>query len=182
MLTQVTEEFAAYLSEVTDGDLMTPTPCTRWDIHDLYAHVLDMNARLAEALDSRSAPPAPRGAGAARETIYRDSAHHVAIALARAGDAGDELFESHVANTLIHTWDLAQATRLEFDPPSPHAIDITLRYLRRLPPQSRGRGKAFAVILDFPAAAPMDEILFLSGRTPVPGSAHFLSPQFTRLS
>lgn len=166
LLTQVTEEFAAYLSEVGDGDLMAPTPCARWDIRDLYAHVLDANARLAQALDPRSALPAPPGGRAPREMIYRDSARYVADALARAGDADDELFESHLTNTLIHTWDLARATWLEFDPPSPHAVDIALRYLRRLPPESRGQGKPFAAILDFPAAAPMDEVLFLSGRAP----------------
>jgi uncharacterized protein (TIGR03086 family) len=166
LLKQVTEEFASYLSEVTDGDLTAPTPCARWDIQDLYAHMLDVNARLAEALDPRTAPPAPHGACAPRETIYRDSARYAADALACVGDAGEELFESHVANTLIHTWDLAQAIRLEFDPPGPHAIDIALRYLHRLPPESRGQDKPFAAILDFPAAAPMDEVLFLSSRTP----------------
>lgn len=166
LLKKVTEEFASYLSEVTDGDLTAPTPCARWAIQDLYAHMLDVNARLAEALDPRAAPPPPRGACAPRETIYRDSARATADALACAGDAREELFESHMANTLIHTWDLAQATRLEFDPPSPHAIDVALRYLHRLPPESRGQDKPFAAILDFPAAAPMDEVLFLSGRTP----------------
>jgi uncharacterized protein (TIGR03086 family) len=166
LLQQVTEEFAAYLSEVTDGDLTAPTPCHRWAIQDLYAHMLDVNARLAEALDPRAAPPAPRGGCAPRETIYRDSARYAADALAGAGEAGEEPLESLVANTLIHTWDIAQATQLKFDPPSPHAIDIALRYLHRLPLESRGQDKQFAAILDFPAAAPMDEILFLSGRTP----------------
>jgi hypothetical protein len=109
--------------------------------------------------------PGPCG-GAPRESIYRESARRAAFALARAGDAGEELFESHLANTLIHTWDLAQATGLDFDLPNPHTIDIALRYLHRLPPESRGQDKPFAAIGDFPAAAPMDEVLFLSGRQP----------------
>lgn len=165
-LEEVTEEFAAYLSEVTDYDLTAPTPCARWAVHDLCAHVLDMNASLAETLGPRAAPARQRGPCASRETVYRDSARRVADALARAADAGEELFESHLASTLIHTWDLAQATRLELDLPSPHALDIALRYLRRLPPESRGQGKPFAAILDFPPAAPLDEVLFLSGRIP----------------
>jgi uncharacterized protein (TIGR03083 family) len=66
LLTKVTEEFAAYLSEVTDGDLTAPTPCARWVIQDLYAHMLDVNARLAQALDPRAAPPPPRRACAPR--------------------------------------------------------------------------------------------------------------------
>lgn len=178
LLEAVTEEFASHLSEVTDGDLVTPTPCARWAIGDLYAHMLDANARLAEALgpdpdpDAGAAPPASHHAGAPRESIYRDSARHAADALARVGEAGEELFESQVANTLIHTWDLAQATQLEFDQPSPHAIDIALRYLQRLPAECRGQGKPFAAIGDFPAAAPMDEVLFLSGRTPMHQARH----------
>jgi uncharacterized protein (TIGR03086 family) len=166
LLETVTEEFASYLSEVTDGDLTAPTPCARWDIQGLYAHMLDLNASLAETLGLRPPLPAPRAACASREMTYRDSARHAAEALARAGDAAEELFETHLANTLIHTWDLAQATWFDFHPPGPDVIDIALRCLHRVPPESRGSDRPFAVALDFPAAAPLDEILFLSGRAP----------------
>ncbi len=50
LLKNLTEEYASYLSEVTDDDLMAPTPCARWAVQDRYVHMLDMNARLAEAL------------------------------------------------------------------------------------------------------------------------------------
>lgn len=166
LLEMVSEELASYLSEVTDGDLAAPTPCARWDIQDLYAHLLDTNASLAGTLGLRPEPPVARGACAPRELTYRDSARHAAEALARAGDAAEELFEAHLANTLIHTWDLAQATWFDFDPPGPEVIGIALRYLHRLPAESRGPGKPFAAALDFPAAAPMDEVLFLAGRIP----------------
>lgn len=176
LLNTVTEEFASYLSEAGDGDLTAPTPCALWTIEDLFAHMLEANVRLAAALDPHATPPASRGVYALRETIYRDSARYAAEALAGAGtgairaavsDGGpspEDLFESHVANTLIHTWDLAQATQLDFERPSPQAVDIALRYLHRLPPESRGQGRLFAEIRDFPAAAPMDEVVFLSGR------------------
>lgn len=152
LLAEVTEEFAAYLSEVTDGDLMASTPCALWTVEDLYAHMLDLNATLG-------GQAAPDGC-ALRETVYRASASQATDAL--TGHA-DHCFEAYLTNTLIHTWDLARAMHIDFDLPSPDAIDIALRYLHGLPPESRAM---FAEPLDFPAAAPMDEILFLSGRVP----------------
>jgi uncharacterized protein (TIGR03086 family) len=178
LLNEVTQEFASYLSEVTDGDLTVPTPCALWTVGDLFAHLLEANITLGQALDPQAMPPAPPGVCALRETIYRDCARYAAAALDGAADANlraaapaggrspEYLFESHLANTLIHTWDLAQAIQIDFDRPDPQAIDIALRYLHRLPPESRGQDKPFAESLDFPSTAPMDEVLFLSGRSP----------------
>jgi uncharacterized protein (TIGR03086 family) len=177
LLNEVTEEFASYLSEVTDGDLAVATPCAQWTVQDLYHHVLEANTRLGAALDSQALPPAPRGGCALRETIYRDSARYAADALASSvdigtraevpgGRAGGDLFESHLASTLIHTWDLTQAIQIDFDLPDPRAIEIAVTFLHRLRPDSRGAGKAFAEIVDFPAGMPMGEILILSGRGP----------------
>jgi uncharacterized protein (TIGR03086 family) len=191
LLNEVTEGFAAYLSEVTDGDLTAPTPCARWTIHDLVEHVLESNARLGRALaPGAPAPggpdaPVPGGPGALRETVDRESAGHVAEVLAGAGrgpagpgrdltgpatasggQSPQELFEAHLASTLIHGWDLAEATQLAFDHPDPRAVDVAARFLGRIPPASRGRGRAFGEIIDFPAASPLDEVLFLSGRAP----------------
>jgi hypothetical protein len=115
--------------------------------------MLDLNATLGGR-------PAPADGCVLRETVYRASARQAADAL--TGRA-DRRFEVHLTNTLIHTWDLARAMHVDFDRPGPDAIDVALRYLRRLPPESRGM---FAEPLDFPAAAPMDEVLFLSGRAP----------------
>lgn len=153
LLTGVTEEFAAYLSEVTDGDLTACTPCALWTIEDLYTHMLDINNTL-------SGRPAPVDGCVLRETVYRASARQAVDAL--TGGA-DPRFEAHLTNTLIHTWDLARAMHIDFDRPGPAAIDVALRYLQGLPPESRG---SFAEPLDHPAAAPMDEVLFLSGRAP----------------
>ena len=163
LLNEVTEEFASYLSEVTDGDLAVATPCVQWTVYDLYHHMLEANAKLGEVLDPRAPLPAPRGGCALRETIYRDSARSAADLLARSAD---DLFESHLANTLIHTWDLAQAIQIDFDLPDPRAIDIAVKFLHGLRSDSRGWSKAFAEIVDLPAASQMDEILLLSGRGP----------------
>lgn len=185
LLGEVTEEFASYLSEVTDGDLSAPTPCASWDIQALYDHVIDANAAIAGQLDPRASQldfragqPAPGGGPAARETRYRDSAHCAAAAIAGAFNRDTRphacpgsrspglIFQEHLANTLIHTWDLAQAIQIDFDCPSLPAIEIALRYLRQLPPAARGQAGPFAESLDYPPAEPMHEVLYLSGRFP----------------
>lgn len=163
LLKAVTEEFAAYLSEVTDGDLTAPTPCALWTVDDLYHHMLELDVELCRALGRRPPPPAASGGYVFRETVYRDSARHTAEALAHAPA---DSFEAHLTNTLIHTWDLARAIQIDFDPPRPDALDIALGCLRRMPPDARGEGRAFAAAPDFPAGSAMEEVLLLSGRFP----------------
>lgn len=172
LLHEVTEDFAAYLSEATDGDLTARTPCPLWTIADLYHHLLDLNSRLGQAFDPQSSPQVARGGNPLRETIYRDSARYAADVLARAADAAPagpvwtpfgELsphgaFESLVTNTLVHTWDIAKAMRFDFEPPRPDVLDIALGCLRGLPP-----GTATP---DFAAGSAMADVLSSAGRTP----------------
>lgn len=115
-----------------------------------------------------------------RETIYRDEARRAADALVYATYATpaghrpapdgarspQDAFESHLAHTLVHTWDLAQALQLDFDPPRPAALDITRGWLSRISPGSRGLGNAFAAIPGLPSGSAMEEVLLLSGRSP----------------
>ncbi|WP_160148750.1 maleylpyruvate isomerase N-terminal domain-containing protein [Amycolatopsis alkalitolerans] len=157
LLHEVTEDFAAYLSEVTDGDLAAATPCALWTVEDLYHHMVDLNLRFARAVGH---PPPPPRECLPRETIYRDSARHAAHALARAnGSAPRDAFESHLTNTVVHTWDLAQAIRIDFDPPWPDVLDIALNCVRRTQPRADGEGWAF-----LPCGSAMEEILVRSGR------------------
>jgi uncharacterized protein (TIGR03086 family) len=174
LLTEVSEGFAAYLSEVTDGDLAASTPCQLWTIDDLYHHMVELNVQL----DAQSSPPMAHNGCMARETVYRDSARHATDVLAHAADstpAGrvstpfgalspQDAFESYLTNTVVHTWDLAQALGFDFDPPRQDALDITLGCLRRMPPGRRGAGTAFAVVQDFVPGSATEEILLLSGR------------------
>lgn len=154
LLNEVSEEFAAYLSEVTDGDLATRTPCTQWTIDDLCHHMLELNIQLGQ-------PSSPPGGCVPRETIYRESARHAADSA-----SAEHAIQWHLTNTVIHTWDLAQALQLDFDPPRPDALEITLNCLRQLSPDKRGPGQDFGAIPDITPTSPMDEILLLSGRKP----------------
>lgn len=176
----VTEEFAAYLSEVTCGDLAAVTPCAPWSIGDLYRHAVEKNIELGHAVDPRLPPPAARSGRVPRELTFRDSARYAMDALADTGDPahgrvtwgafGDlsphQLFDLHLTTMLLHTWDLAKAAGFDFDPPAIDVIEIALGCLRRLPPHLRGVGKPFAPAADFPAGSALDELLVLSGRSP----------------
>jgi uncharacterized protein (TIGR03086 family) len=180
LLNEASEDFAAYLSEVTDGDLTARTPCALWTIDDLYHHMLELNIQLCQAFDRQSPPPTAPGGCLLRETIYRDSARYTADTLVHASGSipadrlsasfgarsPEDAFESHLTNTLVHTWDLAQAIQIDFDPPRPDLLDIALDCLRRMPPDMRGEGKAFAATPDFCSGSVIEEVLLLSGRSP----------------
>jgi uncharacterized protein (TIGR03083 family) len=194
LMQETTEEFAAYLSEVTDGDLSAMTPCALWSVEELYRHTVDQNFALGRAVDPELAPPAARGGYVTRELNYRDSARYVAEALSRAdglvdwGEFGklspQELFELQLTNTLLHTWDLAKAIGFDIDPPHVDVVEIASDCLRRLPPRLRGqdlrshrshqdhrdhrdhRSAPFAPVADFPAGTALEELLVLSGRSP----------------
>lgn len=180
LLNEASEDFAAYLSEVTDGDLTARTPCALWTIDNLYHHMLVLNIQLCQAFDHQSSPPAAPGGCLLRETIYRDSARYTADALVHASDSipadrmpapsgarsPEDAFELHLTNTLVHTWDLAQAIQIDFDPPRPDVLDIALGCLRRMPPGMRGDGKAFAATTDSCSGSAIEEVLLLSGRSP----------------
>ena len=168
LLEAMSEEFAAYLSEVTDGDLTARTPCLAWSVDDLYRHMLELNLHIGLLLNPQSPPPTSRGESLPRETTYRDVARYAAGALANAANSASaaDTFARHVTNTLIHTWDLARALDIDFDTPKPDVLDLAREYLHRLAPHSRGDAAAFAPIPDLPAADAMDEVLLLSGRWP----------------
>jgi uncharacterized protein (TIGR03086 family) len=180
LLQEVSDEFASYLSEVSDGDLTAGTPCQGWSVDDLYRHMVELNINLSRAFEVQPSPRSSPDGCVLRETAYRDVARHAADALAIGTDTAprgralaalgarsqSDAFALHLTNTLIHTWDLASAIEIEFDPPRQDVLDITLNCLRRLPPHERGDGAAFATIPNFPTGSSMDEILLLSGRNP----------------
>lgn len=177
LLSAVTDEFAAYLSEVTDGDLGHPTPCGDWTIGDLYRHVLDENVKFGRAVSD--SPPPRESQRPCRETMYRATARYMENGFARVADVGElrhvdglpgdrtiaELFEMQVADTMIHTWDLARSVAIEFEP-NHDVVELVLARMRQIPDAARGAGKPFGPARRVPDEdiSSMEEILLLSGR------------------
>ncbi|MGQ4616903.1 maleylpyruvate isomerase family mycothiol-dependent enzyme [Nocardia sp. R7R-8] len=153
VLHSLTEDFAAFLSEVTHSDLSSPVPYSTCDIGDLYLHLVDQHHNLAAALGARPIPqpPGPHDrqaldarvdpyGGVGLEAGYRRSAQLMENAFAATTDmsrryqvpgfpaAADiaTLYEEQIRNTVIHTWDIAQALGFSYQP----ACDVALRILR----------------------------------------------------
>lgn len=152
----VTEELAALLSEVTQGDLRHPTPFASRDVGDLYLYLIDQNMRAAAAVASEAVPrsrPADSTDragldaslnlyGGGLEVGYRQSAQLMENAFASV-TAGNRLcrmdglhedvevatlYEMQVSNSVIHTWDIAQALGFSYQP----APDVGWRMLRTM--------------------------------------------------
>lgn len=160
ILRRATEEFASYLSEVTDGDLSAPTPCPAWSIEDLCLHMLAMNA------DVGGVAPEITGARRFPETELRESVYRRVVRPAIARLAAEPRWERYLADTLIHTWDLAQSMGFDYDAPDEETLSIALSAMRRVPSTERGPGKPYDGVPDFPISSTVEEILLLSGRLP----------------
>lgn len=142
MLHTVTENLAEWLSEVTQGDLRQPTPVPAWDVGDLYLHLIDRNIVVATGLAHQARHVPAHGDSSRRsaldtsaniygggfEELYRQSARQTEDAFASISsselrycidgvdlDAG-AVYDKHVSDTVIHTWDLAQAMGFDYRP------------------------------------------------------------------
>ncbi|WP_327145289.1 maleylpyruvate isomerase family mycothiol-dependent enzyme [Nocardia sp. NBC_01327] len=154
MLHTLTEDFATFLSEVTHSDLSSPVPYSTRDIGDLYLHLLDQHNNIAAVLGDRPIPqptgPHDRQALDTRvdpiygsvelEAGYRHSAQLMENAFTATTDTSRRyqvpgfpaaadiatLYEEQIRNTVIHTWDVAQALGFPYQP----ARDVAQRVLR----------------------------------------------------
>jgi uncharacterized protein (TIGR03086 family) len=177
ILHTVTEEFASYLSAVTDDDLKRPTPCVGWSVGDLYEHVVEENTKFGHAI---SGLPIPQGATSGLDEIYRESARYMERAFAANEDPEQlgevagvpgmhrvaDLLKMQVADMLIHTWDLTQGLGLDYEP-QPEIAELVLRLMQMVPHAARGEGKAFGhipAIADVEQLSVLDRLLLLSGR------------------
>lgn len=188
----VTEELAALLSEVTQGDLGQRTPYTPWDVGDLYLYLMDQNIRIAAAIASETvsrgqqAEPMDRATldsaldfyGGGLEVGYRQTAQTMENAFASVTDSNrlcrvnglqDDaevaaIYETHVSNSVIHTWDIAQALGFSYQP----APDIARRALLTLLSRPVGaQGDRAGSLCD---ADIFGCVLKLSGRAPLNGT------------
>ncbi|MBF6332987.1 maleylpyruvate isomerase family mycothiol-dependent enzyme [Nocardia transvalensis] len=158
MLHTLTEDLASFLSEVTQGDLRCPVPCSTRDVGDLYLHLVDQNISVATAIAGEAIPrgqgvgPMDRASldasmdyyygGAGLEVGYRRTARLMENAFTSVTDMSRlcrvqgfrgevdvaTLYEEQIRNAVIHTWDIAQALGLPYQP----APDVTQRVLRTI--------------------------------------------------
>jgi len=158
MLHTVTENLAGWLSEVTHGDLRQQTPVPAWDVGDLYVHLIDRNIAITAGLthqvvhvphqvDSSRRSALDTSAniyGGGFEELYRQTARRAEEAFISVSsaelrycidgvdlDAG-AIYDKHVSDTVIHTWDLAQAMGFDYRPAA-EVAHRTLTVLQKSP-------------------------------------------------
>lgn len=145
---------------MTHGDLRQPTPFNSWDIGDLYVHLIDQSVTIAVGLARRTnndgfsrTDTITRQAlevsanlyGGGYEERYRRIAALAEDAFASVDEKDREYiiggvalsarawYDKHVDETVVHTWDLAQAMGFAYQPP----VDMVFEVLRTLPEPSR---------------------------------------------
>ena len=153
------------LAGVTDVRLGNPTPCRRWALRDLLAHMDDsLEAFTVAAGGTVALAPAP---GVSRVVAMQQKA--CALLGLWSGDgtphlrvggvdlARDLLVATAALEITVHGWDVGQATG-EAPPIPEHLARELLPFAHRLVSES-DRGVRFAAPLPAPAGAPADERL-----------------------
>jgi uncharacterized protein (TIGR03086 family) len=155
-----------------------PTPCAEWTVQDLLDHLVGGTRYLASALGSGADTDTDAPSGSTPD----DLAAGFAVCVERLGDpaalehrsasplgfewSGLEATAGTFMDVLVHTWDLAAATR------QPHGIDEHLAeacatmFLPDMPENGRAGGivgPAVAVPAD---ASALDRLLGAMGRQP----------------
>ncbi|MGC4191111.1 MAG: hypothetical protein QM589_08090 [Thermomicrobiales bacterium] len=151
----LTEDLAAFLSEVTAGDLRQPTSFGAKDLGDLYLDLIGQHVSLASAITGKPIPrgqwpdPLDRAAldtpqdydyGSGFETGYRATARLMEHAFASTPNPGlpvrvdglpedidlAPLYELQISRTIVQTWDIARMLGLPYQP----ATEVARRALR----------------------------------------------------
>jgi uncharacterized protein (TIGR03086 family) len=174
---------SAVMSDLVDGiaaDQWTaPTPCAEWNVRDLVGHLVGLN--LVFVAMFAGSPPPERGAdrlGADPAGAYRQSAAALQAAAALPGvlersqatplgaATGAQRLRWRIADLLVHSWDLGQATGASAELPD-DLVEQALTFVQaELPGQPRaGRFGEPQPISD--NAPVIDRLAAFTGR-PVP--------------
>lgn len=165
------------VTALDDDQLTAPTPCDGWSVRDVVEHLIGNNVWIVTGLGG-TAPAAaddPRvtyrtTADALTSTFADDDLLTKPFSLGGFGTfpAGIAL-GVHVADVVVHGWDIATATGAEVtvdDDLATAAIEVVLSF----PESAWGPGGAFSHKIELPADAPaMDRLLGLCGRDPAAG-------------
>jgi uncharacterized protein (TIGR03086 family) len=117
----VADGFTVRVGALGPEDWSKPTPCSDWTVADLVAHLIATHRRVTANVEGRQAVEPDREAPLLPQWLAATAEVRAALADERAavtvsGMFGEQTFESLVGrllctDTLVHTWDLARATR-----------------------------------------------------------------------
>ena len=145
------------VAELRAADLERPTPCADWNLAELLAHMIGQHRGFAQAVRDGDAPVAAYRPVPFELSAWQDSVVEVQDAFARADPDATavaaeltstplpvaQLIAAQLLDTVVHTWDVAQAIGVEFTPPA-ELLAATEAIAVAVPDRAYGRGRAFA--------------------------------------
>ncbi len=177
------EAFLGVLATVPAGALDEPTPCEHYTVRGLLNHLLYWTPRLATAVRGES-PPAPTGGENETDLVTDDWRAVLAADVGRLVKAlrdpsawdgvvpfGAAELPAHRVGAMaliefvVHGWDLAVATGVEFRC-EPEVALAVFRALEEFAPAGRQHGVFGAEVPVAENAVPIARLLGLSGRDP----------------
>lgn len=177
-----TQALDAAVQAVPADHFAAPTPCSDWAVADLLAHQQGQNHGFALAIEEGDAPvdafaPQPWDSerwqtGSARLVSAFAAADPQAQVVLREVGPGQAIplpivLSMHLADTIIHHWDLATALGESYTP-EPDAVEATWEILSQVPDGGpRGEtGASFALRVPSTDDNQWHQALALSGRDP----------------
>lgn len=179
------------INRVDASQLNAPTPCAKWTLRQLLAHMIGQNHGIAAVARGETKDRgvwAPRPVGSDPAGQFAESAALVDVAFAEAGvlergfwlpeirDGGlfpaPMAITTHVMDYVVHTWDVARAIGIQpqFDgPDDTELLNNVLATARRVPdgPGRQRDNSAFRPCLEIDPDAPiLDHIVARLGRSP----------------
>jgi uncharacterized protein (TIGR03086 family) len=170
------------LQSVTPDVMSAPTPCARWDLQTLLAHVnesLDLLSRCVGASDGVDIADPVRAFRAHAGNLvgalaHRRPEHTVAIAGGYRLGAG-VVAATGAVEIAVHGWDVSRATHT--DRPIPRELAGDLWGVGRLVAADIRHHRLFAPAITPPAAVSLgDQLVALLGRDPVANPARDIAP------
>lgn len=164
---RATASMSGLLAQISADQYALPTPCADWSVGDLVTHVLAGNVKYVDIARGgnwfRGVPQIEVAEDAA--AMYRATAEEMLraweepgaldrqIDLPRGRSPSEGALQLHLAETLVHGWDLAVATGVPatFDD---DAAEASLAHYRTWLPPERPAQLPFADATELPAGAP----------------------------
>lgn len=178
------------LAAVEEGQWSAPTPCSEWTVRQLVNHAVGGNWVFAKVMNGQELPPVSEPRRQGRDVLgddpleaHRESASALVAAFRRPGVL-DDIFTVPIGTlpgraalhlrtveSLVHGWDLGQATGQELSVPdemAEHALTFSQAQLTALPPDRTPFAPPQPIADDAPA---IERLVALLGRSSGPGAA-----------
>jgi uncharacterized protein (TIGR03086 family) len=181
-LDTIIPELGRLVAGVRRDQMTDPTPCAKWTVRDLLAHLASGGRMFAEVFrggavqDLSNPDPAVLGddPAAAYDAAFADftaatrapGATDITIALPFGPIPGEAFLRLAAFDLLVHGWDVATATGQRYAPPPELVTEADAFARQAVGPEARAAGM-FGPEIDAPAgASTLEALVAFAGRRP----------------